>query len=111
MGDPGCESNARGTQTEVGSVVGEAIGPIVWGRSPRYAEANGAKVITAVDLPESVLQALVALVDTVQREFGDAEARRLAAEADRAKPLCRWHPGQLQDYCGPCRSEQIAASE
>lgn len=87
----------------------ESVGPVEWGRSLRFAEMNGAKVIVGVDLPESILNALVALVDTVQREFGDETARRLAAEAEQPKPTCRRHPGQLADYCGPCRSEQIAA--
>lgn len=87
-----------------------AISPFEWGATPRYAEVNGAKVITAVDLPESVLHALAALVDTVQREFGDAEARHLAAEAGRPKPMCRLHLGQYADHCGPCRSERLAAN-
>jgi hypothetical protein len=106
--DTGCEPNAREPQTE--SAIPSVVKPIEWGRSLRFAESNGAKVITAIDLPESILEALAGLVDAVQREFGDAHAQRLTAEADQPKPLCRWHIGQLAEFCGPCRSEEIGAS-
>jgi hypothetical protein len=103
----GCESDARDART-----AGRHIGALNLGRRTRWAEVNGAKVMTAVDLPESVLDALVALVDAVQTEFGEAEDWQRAADAaatERAKPLCRWHPGQYAEHCGPCRSERIAA--
>jgi hypothetical protein len=88
-----------------------AIGPIQWGRSLRFAEVNGAKVIVTTDLPESILTALASLVDAVQQEFGEKMTERLAEEEANPRATCRWHPGQLRDYCGPCRSEQIAAKD
>lgn len=106
MRDSGCVSNARETENH-------AIGPLVLGRSLRFAEQNGAKVIAAVDLPESVLVALAGLVDAISQEFSALAERNEAAEVERQRqerPMCRWHLGQFADYCGPCRSERIGAA-
>lgn len=110
MRDTGCETNARESQAQTDPAkVGSTITPIEFGRSLRFAETNGAKVISAVDLPEPILVALAGLVDAIAREYGDITAQRLAAEADQQpKPMCRWHPGQYAEHCGPCRSEIIA---
>lgn len=101
MRDTGCESNARDART--------TVTPIELGSRTRWAELNGAKVFTDVDLPEPVLDALVTLVDAVQTAFADVDTREREIDANRARPLCRWHVGQYADYCGPCRSERIAA--
>lgn len=102
MSDMGCESNARETTNQ-------AIGVIEFGRSLRFAEVNGAKVIAAVDLPEPVLHALATLVDVVSQAIGEKNDRERQADADRPKPMCRWHLGQIAETCSPCRSEEIEA--
>lgn len=39
-------------------------------------------------------------------------ANRLAREqAAKPKPTCPEHPGQVDGYCGPCRSERLAARQ
>lgn len=101
--ETGCGSDARDVATE-------AIGVIEWGRSLRFAEVNGAKVIAAVDLPEPVLHALATLVDAISQAVCDARDRERQADADRPRTMCRWHPGQYADFCGPCRSEEIGAA-
>lgn len=42
---------------------------------------------------------------------GTEAARRVVAEGEKPKPMCRQHPGQIAAYCGPCRSERLAAGE
>jgi hypothetical protein len=42
-------------------------------------------------------------------ELANEEALKLArAEAAKPKPMCPEHPGQVDGFCGPCRSEQLA---
>src|SRR5690349_6304619 len=100
MSDIGCESNARGPENQT-------IGVIEFGRSLRFAEVNGAKVIAAVDLPEPVLHALATLVDAISQAVGDKNERERQAERDRPRTMCRWHLGQIAEHCGPCRSEEV----
>ena len=65
----------------------------------------------------SALRAVLNLADkwddvAVQHDMrGDAElATRYSAVARQVRRACQRHLGQLADYCGPCRSEQIGAA-
>lgn len=84
------------------------IGPLAVPTRTQHAEVNGSQVIASTAMPEPVIHALAALVDALSATFRDQNAAEKEAEAAASRRACQRHLGQLADYCGPCRSEQIA---
>jgi hypothetical protein len=86
------------------------IGPLTMPTRTNHAEVNGCQVITATAMPEPVLNALVNLVDALGAAFRARDDAEREADAEAMRRPCPAHLGQYADYCGPCRSEQIAAT-
>ncbi|HET6917162.1 MAG TPA: hypothetical protein VFH56_13805, partial [Acidimicrobiales bacterium] len=87
------------------------IAPLDIPTRTQHAEVNGSQVIASTAMPEPVIHALVALVDAVSAAFRAKDDAEREADAALSRRPCPYHYGQLADYCGPCRSEQIARVE
>lgn len=86
------------------------IGPLDLPTRTQHAEVNGSQVIASTAMPEPVIHALAALVDALSETFRAKDDAEREADADLLRRPCPFHLGQYAEHCGPCRSEQIAAS-
>lgn len=87
------------------------IGPLDLPTRTQHAEVNGSQVIASTAMPEPVIHALAGLVDALSAAFRARDDAEREADAALLRRPCPHHYGQLADYCGPCRSEQIARVE
>lgn len=87
------------------------ISPLVMPTRTQHAEVNKSQVIASHAMPEPVIYALASLVDALSEAFRIKDADEREADAAALRRPCPRHLGQVAGYCGPCRSEQIAAKE